>query len=354
VKEESVAARIRRLVPLVGLLGTCLLGGEAAARLDDWLRLGVPLLASPDRESALVVAEPWGQRGRPDGQFRKWKLNAFGFRAPSLDLVPDPARSRILVLGASETFGLYEPAGKEYPAQLAGLVQERYEVVNVALAGMALPSMLAYWDHWASRFGAGKVLLYPSPLFYLDDKPPGPPGGETARVEASLAWRLRLTHRVQDAYHTLPAWVHGLRDRWAIWRASAGCGDGWEFGAVPQDRLTLFRRDLSLLVQHIRRCGVELILVTHASSAACPPRPEDEAYIRGMRRFFPRAREEVLVDFERQANAAIRDLAREEGLRVIDTDRALTGRREWFADLVHFNETGARQMAGLLADHLER
>jgi hypothetical protein len=354
VKEESVAARIRRLVPLVGLLGACLLGGEAAARLDDWIRLGVPLLASPDRESALVVAEPWGQRGRPDGQFRKWKLNAFGFRAPPLDCAPDPARPRILVLGASETFGLYEPAGKEYPAQLAALVQERYEVVNVALAGMALPSMLAYWDHWASRFGAGKVLLYPSPLFYLDDEPPGPPRSGTARIEEGPAWQPRLASRVQDAYHTLPAWVRGLRERWVIWRAGAGHEDGWEFRAVPRDRLTLFRRDLFLLVQHIRRGGVEPILVTHASSAACPPRPQDEAFLRSMRMFFPRAREEILVDFERQANAEVRDLAREEGVRVIDADRALTGRREWFADLVHFNEPGARQMAELLADHLER
>jgi hypothetical protein len=349
-----VAARIRRLVPLVGLLGACLLGGEVAARLDDWLRLGVPLLDSEDRESALVVAEPWGQHGRPDGKFRKWQLNAFGFRAPSLDVVPDPARPRILVLGASETFGLYEPAGKEYPAQLAGLVQQRYEVVNVAMAGMTLPSMLAYWDHWASRFGAGKVLLYPSPLFYLDDEPPGSPRGGTAKTEESLAWRLRLAYRVQGAYHTLPAWVHGLRERWSIRRASAGCGDGWEFGAVPQDRLTLFRRDLSLLVQHIRRCGAEPILVTHASSAAWPPRPEDEAFLLGMRRFFPRAREEVLADFERRANAEMRDLAREEGLRLIDADRALTGRREWYGDMVHFNEAGTRQMAGLLADHLER
>lgn len=45
--------------------------------------------------------------------FSKWKLNALGFAAqPSSER--NPQAPRAMVLGASETFGLYEAEGKEY------------------------------------------------------------------------------------------------------------------------------------------------------------------------------------------------------------------------------------------------
>jgi len=297
----------------------------------------------------LTEAEPWGAHGRPDGQFRKWKLNAFGFRAPPMDRQPRPGQQRVMILGASETFGLYEDAGMEYPAQLALLLQQKYEVINAAMAGITLKSMIPYWDNWAGNFGANKVIVYPSPMFYLDAKPPA-----AAPHEKQVAWqsfRPRLAERFRDVYHALPDCVRALREEWVIERE--GAADDGEFIVVPEERLRLFRQDLCQLVRHIRARGAEPILLTHASSAAWPPRPEDDTFIRRMRMFFPRAKAATLVEFERQANAVIRGLVRQHQVRFIDVDQALTGQRELFADMVHFNNGGATKMAELLARHLE-
>jgi lysophospholipase L1-like esterase len=336
------------------MLGVMLLGAEVAARLDDWLRHDVPVLANPERQRDLVVAESWGYHGRPYGRFRKWKLNAFGFRGPDMLLEPEPNRTRLLILGASETFGLYESADKEYPAQLGLLLGDGYEVINAAMAGISLGSMLPYWENWASKFHGQRVLLYSSPMFYLDEEPPAPKDPRVTCPESSkgVEFRFRLAGRIADTYHTLPEWIKRWREQWVIRRQCAGKGNEWLFTKVPEDRLDLFHHDLRKLVLAIRRQGAQPILVTHASSVASPLRVEDDTFIRRMRMFFPRALPETLIAFEDRANDLIRELASSEGLQLIDVDRVLSGNDTLFADMVHFNDAGAARMAGLLAQAL--
>lgn len=343
---------VRRLLHACGLTCALLLGAEAAARLDDWLRRDTPLLANPERDRDLMQVESWGFRGRPHGRYRKWTLDANGFRiTPSADEGPC-----LLILGASETFGLYESPEKEYPAQLARLLQEKQpcRVLNASLAGISLHSLVVYWDNWAGNFNADYVLLYPSPHFYLDTDPPHPLENLPASDEA---WRgkmpqPRLLERVKEQYHALPAWLKKYREEWTIRRETAGKAADWLFQSVPEDRLHLFEDDLRRLLAHIRARGAEPILATHAISASSPPRSEDETYLRRMRMYYPRATTETLVAFEQQANEAIRRLAKEEQLALVDADRALSGRRELFADLVHFNDEGAALMAHLLVEQL--
>jgi hypothetical protein len=378
------AVRIAKtLFHVVALLLVACAAAEVVTRVDDWIRNDVPLLASPEREHDLTVAEPWGFRGRPHGCFRKWKLNEFGFRGPEITERPAAGCTRIMVLGASETFGYFESPGKEYPAQLADLMREwkpvpggaaatptnddaarrlfpifrngPVEVVNTSLAGMTLTSMVAYFDHWVARFGPQIVVIYPSPLFYLDDGPPAAlREGEAPAEPPQMAptFRPRVWNRVYDLLQSLPPWVKAFRDDWAIRKRTAGKSADWFFAAPPQDRIELFTADLAALVRHVRAQGAEPVLVTHAHSASSPPGPADQARLRTMRMFFPRATPETMVAFEDQANRAILDLARRENVAVIDAASVLNGHREWFADLVHFNDQGAAVMARTLADGL--
>src|SRR5205823_6456130 len=151
----------------------------------------------------------------------------------------------------------------------------------------------------------------------------------------------RLEERIKNVYHTLPDWVQTWREDWEIRRQGAGKGKDWQFTQPPTDRLQLFRADVTTLVEHIRSAGATPILLTHAHSATYPPRPEDEVYLRRMRMFFPRATSLTMIAFENQANEAVRELGERESILVIDVDAAMSGRREWFADLVHFNDDGA-------------
>jgi len=332
-----------------------LVAAEAVSRLDDWMFFGISFLANPDRARDLTVRDEKGIHGRPNGQFRKWQLNAFGFRGPEISERPAPDTLRILILGASETFGLHESENKEYPAQLAEklrLINPHIEVINAAMAGISVKSMLPYWEKWGSRFQPRLVLIYPSPIFYLDDEPPKPPRLDAPTEGPGLTSQSRFAGRVWETLRRTE-WVRWVRLEFILWREKQRQGPEWVFRSVPQERLDLFRDDLAALVGAIRARGAEPILVTHAIRSASPPRPEDLAGLKAMSVFAPRATTDTIVAFEEAANRAMRDLGRRDKIPVYDAASVLNGHRDDLADLVHFNDKGAEVLAGFLAKQLQ-
>ena len=170
---------------------TVVASAELTARVEDYLRLGVPLTALPNRERDLVLHDAIGIRGRPNGVYKKWHLNSFGFRGPEVLRAPAPGCTRILVLGASETFGFYESDRKEYPAQLEATLDRHgcYEVLNAAVAGLTVRGLERLWTGWGSQFGARVVVVYPTPGFYLANSPPDYPGPPPASAPRPRAGR---------------------------------------------------------------------------------------------------------------------------------------------------------------------
>ena len=77
------------------------------------------------------------------GAIRNGGSTSGDFGAPSIPQDPRPGEIRVLILGSSESFGLYESPGLEFPAQLASRLRDRgdFEVVNAAVAGMTLATM---------------------------------------------------------------------------------------------------------------------------------------------------------------------------------------------------------------------
>ena len=343
-----------RWLPRLGMLAVFLTAMELAARMDDYIHQGVSLGANPDSDYDLLQRESWGYRGRSGGRFQKWKLNAFGFRGSEISPVPEPGTTRLLILGASETFGLTESPGSEYPMQLQQILERsgRYEVINGGTAGMSLKTMLDYWENWASRFQPHVVLIYPTPIFYLRDEPPSPPPATASPDDAERqpGFHFRIADRAAGAYRALPISVRNIRRQRIIERELAGRDPAWFFAEPPADRLRMFGDDAGALVRAIRRRGAVPVVITYAMSATSPPRPEDRVDLSSMRYDFLRASPEIIAAFEVRGNEALREVASLEAVPLIDAARELSGRHELFGDLVHFNDAGAAQMARLLAD----
>ncbi len=340
-------------VLLAGLI--FLVSGEVASRLDDWLFFKTPLLANPDREHDLTVIDEDGVHGRPGGQFRKWRLNQFGFRGSEISLTPKPDQTRLMILGASETFGLYESENNEYPAQLARLLGEesgdQVEVINAAMAGISVRSMLPYWRKWLARFHPDLVLIYPSPLFYLDEEPPAPPSEDASQEAPGLLSRSRFAGRLIDTLRRTE-WIRRLRLEVMLHLSQRGRSEDWLFRDPPRDRLEQLTSDLTDLSKAIKASGARPILVTHAIRAGSPPRSEDLLDLKAMRLFFPRATPETMVAFEDAAAEAMRELGERDKVAVFDAAKEFNGRRDDFADLVHFNDQGAKVFARFLAREL--
>jgi hypothetical protein len=347
---------LRRVGSWLIALVVCLTAGEIASRLDDELWNDTPFFANPDRERDLVLHDADCVRGRPDGAYKKWKLNAFGFRGPKIDEKPSAGVRRVMLLGASETFGLYESADHDLASELRRQLEKEnrgdIEIVNAAIAGLGLPTMTRYWERWASRFDPALVVVYPSPHFYLDNEPPRLLTPDADPDPMPHPWRSRFAERVIDTVKSSDL-LKSIRLRLHLGRELAGKPGDWLFGAEPPaERLAQYARDLEALGDAIVAKGSRPVLVTHAFKTPSPPAPSDRFELEYFRIALPRATPESLPAFDEAARLATIQLAQRRGWPVIDASAQLSGHREWFGDPVHFNDAGSEKMAELLARDL--
>jgi lysophospholipase L1-like esterase len=333
------------------LVAVFVIGAEATARIEDRLRSHVPFLSSPDRDADLVLHDGRAIRGRPHGEFKRWHLNQFGFRGPDMPEMPQPNCIRVMTLGASETFGLYESEKHEYPAQLADVLRDRgcFEVVNASLYGLTLPAIHQNWNGWSSRFQPRVVTIYPTPAFYLGERAPGRPSASAAPASRPPWWRLRLRERATDVIE-----FPGFIQRWRVARAlnaiESQHPDEWFFQSVPIERLTQFERDLDALVQDIKLTRASVVLMTHATRFRLPITDDQQTGLAAWRQIVPRPTPEVLLQFEAAAADATRRIATRHSVPVADLARHFEGRSQWFAgDGIHFNDEGAAVVADLVA-----
>ncbi|HKW01043.1 MAG TPA: hypothetical protein VJN96_14555 [Vicinamibacterales bacterium] len=335
-----------RSVFWVSIAVTCVLSAEITARVEDRLRLGVGLLAVPDHDRDLILHDELGIRGRPDGRFKKWRLNSYGFRGPEITLAPPPGCVRVMVLGASETFGLYESPDHEFPAQLRTLLNEHgcFEVLNGAVPGMTLRTLITYWNNWGRRFSPAIVAVYPTPAFYLAKNPPDypqPPSGPPA--PAPPWWTPRLIERARDVFD-FPAFIQ--RRRVARWLADAPPPPGGVFPFAPADRLDQFEADLTILTRSIDATSARVVLLTHATAFQFPVSAADNDQLNAWHLMVPKATAPVLLEFERRSADATKRVAAAQGAALVDVAASLDGHREYFADdFIHFNDRGAQEVA---------
>ena len=351
----SLRANLSRAGFAVFLVFVVAATGEVTARVQDYIQRGVPILSTPDRDRDLVLHDELGIRGRPNGRFGRWQLNSAGFRGPEIARQPAANCHRVMVLGASESFGLYESDNKEYPAQLAARLRRAggcYEVVNASLFGLTRPGITQIFESWASQFGARTIVVYPTPAFYLNEHPPGPPGPPPQEEPGPPWWTPRLRGRAEDLIEFPPVIQRRrvARDAAAL---EAQHDPSWFYESVPPDRIAQFGRDLDRLVSLIEKAGAAPLLVTHATAFHRPPDQGQIDALEAWRVRMRKPRAPVLLAFEDDARQATLDLARRRGLDVVDAAGVMNGHDEWFAeDLVHFNDAGAAKLAELLAAHL--
>ena len=334
-----------------GLLALLIFGGslELCARLDDRLAYGAPMWGVYNAET-LYVRDAIGKRGMPHARFRKWGLNALGYRGP--DLIA--GRTTIVCFGASETFGQQEREGFEYPRQLERELNARaggefYQVLNAAYAGQTVRTAALRVREIARLAHPAAALIYGVPanyiwLPYLDAKPQPPGAIDAPRFE------LRIQERVRTLLKSL---IPAPTQHWL--RAMEIAEDPMAAGAMdrlPEENIRRYRADLFRMVEALRQEGITPVLVTHVDAFGETISASDRALLTSWRKFYPMLKEEGFLDMERRANDAVRALGAEAGVPVIDLAAAVPAVPANFTDFAHFSEAGAAIVARALADGL--
>ena len=322
--------------------------------MDDWIKWNAPLLGNYSRES-LTLVDSIGLRNRPNAQYEKWKINSSGFRGYEIQKKAPEGVIRIMILGASEAFGLYETPGKEFPAQLQERLNQRhpgrFEVINAAVPGLSPPRILNLYNNWLAGFKPKLVVYYPSLTGYLMRSPPAAVHFEGEELASSKGFELRIKAKAATAVKRfLPAELQTAMKQVLIEREVARHPEDWVFQSPPPDRPELFRRQLIELVKSIQNSGARVMLATHAMGITNPISEEEQQMLIGWRKLYPHVAENAFLEMERIGNDIIIQVAESTQSDLVDIDAGLPKTREIFADHVHFTTVGAAAIAELMAE----
>ena len=393
--------RIRRIIrPALRWAGLALLFAltlEVCARLDDHFTWGAPLWGHYS-QALLTVSDQYGIHSRPGARFEKWHVNAHGFRGPEITPQKPDGVTRVIVLGASETFGLYESPGKDYPAQLQTMLDHsnpgRYQILNAGCAGMTLPRFTHYVQVWLKHFEPDLVFIYPTPASYVATEPPRSSFSVRKGPPPPLPDNLRLARKAKIALRAfLPAALLGwVRER-NLERIAASHKPAWTWAGAPEDRVKLFRLHLTQLIDEIQKDGIKVLLATHAHRFPKSPAlwtAADRAQMARWRESYPRASANCLLQMDAAGNRVVRDIAQQRGLPLVDIAAAVPVTASYltrptelldllapaakrlvsiddlarlsqhladavappnhFADFVHFTDTGSQRAARAIVD----
>ena len=316
---------------------------EVSARIDDAWTDHAPLLGLYD-QSQLLTSDEFGITGKPGAHFSKWQLNSLGFRGPELD----PARARILCIGASETFGLYEPPGQEFPPQLERALSPRYQVVNAALPGQSLSSFARRATQVIRQVKPTLAVLYPSLAIYID---PPPENFAMQHPPVAPKFRFRIAGKLFALLsdHT-PAPFRTALDRLQIQQQT---GSQAVRDRISETNVDRFRRDLSRLLDILATERVQAVLVTHATRFGDSVIPADMPMLTAWRTLHPTLREAGFLDMEQRLNQVIRQEATTRNLILADATALLRGPAD-FVEYVHFTPAGSAKLARIIANEISR
>ncbi|RME22953.1 MAG: hypothetical protein D6800_10465, partial [Candidatus Zixiibacteriota bacterium] len=306
-------------------------------------------------EDMLRIGDSLGFHNRPGARFQKWVIDSFGFRGPEITKAKPDSVVRVIVVGASESFGLGESPGMEYPAQMQRVLDSvapgRYQVLNAACPGMTPPRIKYFFDNWLVQFDPDILVYYPSPSFYLDNQPIP----DSMNIAAINRWRPKHSLRIVDKARIMlkrfiPHRLQTAIRKYLRERRQQKAQDGWVFTEIPQDRLKLFERHLRELIADVKSHGVRVIIGTHGNRFGKVLSSEDEFHLENGLHYNPRVTPEVALAFEPAANKLIENVAAADSCVLVDIARRVPKGGEYFFDAGHFNDRGASLVAHLFAD----
>jgi hypothetical protein len=367
-RRTAVVARAARLAGHLLVAAVCL---EVAARLDDRLTYRAPLWARYDADGLWTHDADGLVRNEPRARFEKWRINSLGFRGDELPVEKPAGRIRIACLGTSETFGLYERQGGEWPARLEVLLRRRHpgtEAFNASVVGLRPDTRQPYFDRYVLPLRPDVLVVYPNVLSDATYRAPDPARGGAGALPgapaAAPAWdRLPRSRVLPKLARALKAAVpEALWRSVRAWRLArtvrraelTTLGGRPPLDVVPAEAVPAFERRLTALVLAERARGVAPVLATYPTLGTVANRERHRLEFLSLRAWNVELSDLGLIDAATRLNDAVRRVARELAVPLADVDAALPKTSAYFADYVHYTDAGAERVAAIVLDALER
>lgn len=348
---------------------------ELCARIDDALKYDAPLWKEYNSECLKSSDNEGISHNIPNAGFQKWQNNRDGFRGPEITPTKVAGTIRVVCLGASESYGLYESAGKEWPAQLRTLLPvNKYEVINVSVVGLGMGSYETYLNKYVLKFNPDIVIILVNPLFYASsyEKKQAPSVSTNKNeVKTSTKKSPSLTSKFLANCRCLPKIKQVLKQalqsnfpqvlkRYQVQTLQKEIRTA-ELkhlgGNKPKDTVSTasvesFSSDLSRFVSFLESRNIQILLSTYPALIGRDNLASYPDIFLDNRRFFIGFSLLGMVDILEKYNAAIKAVAVEHGALLADSQAVIPKSDRYFGDNVHYTDSGARVVAETIAERI--
>jgi len=363
------------ILKFIGGLVFFVLTIEMCARIDDLLKYDAPIWNDYTSERLKSTNSEGFFYNIPNARFQKWQNNGDGFRGPDIALSKTPGTIRIICLGASESYGLYESPGKEWPAQLRTLLSNtKYEVINVSVVGLGLESYEGYFKKYVQKFDADIVICLVNPMLYasvFEKKLKKQTSGFILEGKANTKKTVSFTGVISSNCRCLPklkqAFKQALQSnfpnilkRYQILnlQKQITASELKHLGKrKPADNISTasvrgFSNDLSKLTSFLESQHIKVFLGTYPALISRDNLATYPDIFLDNRRFFIDFSFQGMIDTLEQYNTAIKMVANEHKTMLADCQAVIPKTEHYFGDNVHYSDHGARLVAEEMAKQI--
>lgn len=272
-------------------------------------------------------------------------VNRWGFRGHDFPLAKGKGVFRIAVVGDSVVFERF--AVNDDSAWTARLEKElngmqnryRVEVINAGIPGFNVDSTRYYLEKTVSRFKPDLIVLY--------------------QGSNDINYQSKVMHEPKKMTEANMVSLPRLRERYFMWfnllRAKTASMMADEQKSMRSDRIEdaavkNYASGVRGIMEYCRSNKIKLVVSTVVRSFR-QDQPERYQAQRAseMIEYNRYLTVQGLNDAFDRFNGAIRDLSGRYGVTLVDTDRLVPSKKEYFRDHVHFTDAGDRLVADIFA-----
>jgi hypothetical protein len=371
IQRKSIYFILKKIVSALAAAGIFFTTIELCARIDDVLRYGAPFTGKYDASILRETDREGIRHNVPGAAFEKWKINNNGFRGKDIAIEKPNGIKRIICMGTSETFGLYEEENYEWPAQLAKLLEEdgHFEVINASVVGMGLEHYRAYIERYVLKFRPDFMILVINPYFYFgsayrEGQNPNRAVGLNQELGQPIKnknydFQFRVITKIKNSIkRILPGQIlrnyqiYNMEKEVQISRNKLKISTLVD--DVDEKILLEFWRNTEKIVDFIESNGIKVLLCSYpALINESNKNLYPEIFFDGMR-FNPELSLKGMICVLGRFNSAIQALSESRNIYFVDNYKKLPQAIENFGDNVHYTNLGAEIIAQNFVNLLRR
>lgn len=351
---------------------------EICSRIDDKIKYSAPFLSNYSH-NMLTSRDSDGVRYNvPNARFEKWKNNSIGFRGNEIQLNKKEGVIRVACMGTSESYGLYENEGNEWPEKLNQHLNsyKNIEVINTSVVGLRLRMLKQYLQNYVFRVNPDIIIIFINPYSVargferkhkIQANKNNLDSNRTSKSLPTIEKKITLSTVVSNA-RCLPKIKQSIKKivptkllrKYQLLDTlkqleqieTERLKGKTPLDDISESHLVEFENQLHEIVDFVKMYNVSPILCTYPSLISKESIQKYPEIILDYRKFFVEFSTIGLLNISNRYNKIVELYAEKNQIEFIDLNKILNNDIEYFADNVHYTNLGATLIAETISEHI--